>query len=74
MSFQLVLQSEAIVDMQKAFEWYEARKPGLGYEFIEKMEDGSEKVCNHLLHYTAINNQFRRLKVSRFPYLTSVLK
>ena len=34
MSFQLVLQSEAVIDIQEAFEWYEAQQPGLGYEFV----------------------------------------
>jgi plasmid stabilization system protein ParE len=69
MSFQLVLQSEAVIDIQQAFEWYEAQKPGLGYEFITEVEEGFEKICDHPLHYAAINVRFRRLKISRFPYL-----
>ncbi len=34
MSYELVLQSEAVIEMQKAFEWYEHQRSGLGYEFI----------------------------------------
>lgn len=69
MSFSLVLQSEAVVDIQEAFEWYEAQKTGLGLEFIAEIEDGFEKICNYPLYYGAINDQFRRLKINRFPYL-----
>lgn len=69
MSYTLQVQSEAIIDIQEAFEWYEAQQPGLGYDLIEEIESGYEKLSNHPLHYTAINERFRRLKVNRFPYL-----
>jgi hypothetical protein len=69
MSFQLALQSEAVINIQQAFEWYEAQKPGLGYEFIVEIEEEFEKICNHPLHYAAINVLFRHLEITRFPYL-----
>ncbi len=69
MSFNLVLQSEAVIDIQEAFEWYEGQKPELGLEFITEIKEGFEKICNHPLYYSAINNRFRRLKINRFPYL-----
>jgi toxin ParE1/3/4 len=34
MSYEMVLQSEAILDIQEAFEWYEEHESGLGFEFI----------------------------------------
>ena len=69
MSFKLVLQSEAVHDLLGAFEWYEKQRAGLGYEFIEEIENCYEKIINHPLAYTAINDLYRRLKVNRFPYL-----
>ena len=69
MSFNLVLQSEAVIDIQEAFEWYEGQKSGLGLEFKTEIKEGFEKICNHQLYYSAINNRFRRLKINRFPYL-----
>jgi toxin ParE1/3/4 len=69
MSFNLVLQSEAVLDIQEAFEWYEKQQAGLGYEFIEEIENGFERITDHPLHYTAINEHYRRLKVNRFSYL-----
>lgn len=69
MSYALNLQSEAIIDIQSAFEWYEMQQEGLGDEFIEEMENGFAKICNHPQYYTFINPHFRRFKIQRFPYL-----
>jgi toxin ParE1/3/4 len=69
MSYTLVVQSEAIIDIQEAFDWYEERQAGLGYEFIEELEEGFERLCKHPQHYTAINQTYRRLRINRFPYL-----
>ena len=69
MSYEIVLQSEAILDIQEAFEWYEVHESGLGFEFIEEIESGYLKISKHPLHYTSINQRFRRLRINRFPYL-----
>lgn len=67
MSFNLVLQSEAVIDIQEAFEWYEAQKPGLWLEFIAEIGEGFEKICNYPLYYSAINNRFRRAEKINTP-------
>lgn len=69
MSYNLVIQSEAIVDIQNAFEWYEEQKPGLGYELIEEIEICYQKLCKHPENYTFINERYRRIQTKRFPYL-----
>lgn len=69
MDFSLEVQSEAIVDIQDAFEWYEAQKEGLGFEFIEELENGFQNICKHPQYYLSINSSFRRLRIKRFPYL-----
>ena len=40
MIYALNVQSEAVIDIQTAFEWYELQKGGLGYKFIEEVENG----------------------------------
>lgn len=67
--YKLILQSEAVSDMQEAFEWYEEQKEGLGFEFIEEVETCFSQIRNHPQYYTSINERYRRLKVYRFPYL-----
>lgn len=69
MNFIVKVQLEATLDLQKAFDWYEIQQPGLGYEFIEEVENGFKKICSHPEYYKAVNERFRRIKISRFPYL-----
>ncbi len=69
MNYGLVVQSEAVIDIQKAFEWYETQRAGLGYEFIEEIEGGFERLSKNPQHYAAINQKYRRLRIKRFPYM-----
>ncbi|MDR3711307.1 MAG: type II toxin-antitoxin system RelE/ParE family toxin [Puia sp.] len=69
MNYGLVVQSEAVIEIQEAFEWYERRRAGLGFALIEELEEGFERLSKHPQHYTAINQKYRRLRVKRFPYL-----
>ena len=69
MSYALNIQSEAIIDIQSASEWYEIQKAGLGFEFIEEVENGFEKICYHPQYYTFVTDNLRRIKIRRFPYL-----
>lgn len=38
MSYRLIIRPEAELDIQAAFEWYEAQTPGLGSEFIRAVD------------------------------------
>ena len=69
MSYALEIQQEAVIDIQEAFEWYEIQKAGLGFEFIEEVENALANISEHPKFYTAINRFFRRIKIKRFPYL-----
>lgn len=69
MSYALKIQSEAVIEIQTAFEWYESKRDGLGFEFIEEVEKGFAKICDHPQYYTFVTEYFRRFKIQRFPYL-----
>jgi plasmid stabilization system protein ParE len=69
MIYSLIIQSEAVSDLKEAFEWYELKKPGLGFEFIDEVEEVYAKLCEHPLNYSAIKQHFRKIKIHRFPYL-----
>ncbi|GGB10507.1 type II toxin-antitoxin system RelE/ParE family toxin [Puia dinghuensis] len=69
MSYQVVFQSEAVIDTQTAFEWYEQQRSGLGYELIEEIEEALERLSRHPQHYSAPNQKYRKLRIKRFPYL-----
>ncbi len=72
MEYILKVHEDAIIDIQDAFEWYEAKKDGLGFEFIEEIKAGFQHICSHPQYYNSINQHFRRFKISRFPYLLSM--
>jgi toxin ParE1/3/4 len=69
MNYEIVLQSEAVDDIQAVFDWYEAQRSGLGYEFIDEIEDGLERLSRHPQHYSATSQKYRKLRIKRFPYL-----
>ncbi len=69
MNYKLQVQKEAILEMQDAFNWYELQKAGLGYSFVEELEECYQKICEHPEYYGMLNESFRRIKVNGFPYL-----
>jgi toxin ParE1/3/4 len=69
MSYHLVIQAEAVLELQDAFEWYEKQKIGLGYQLIDEIEYCYEQLCKYPEHYTYINERYRRIKTNRFPFL-----
>ena len=68
MSYALELQSEAVIDIHEAFEWYETKRQGLSFDLIEEVENGFKSICDHPQYYSLINPYFRRLKIKRFPF------
>jgi len=65
----LIIQPEAKEDIQESFDWYEAQKPGLGYEFLEKMDEALAEICANPLYYGSLNKNLRRYRIKRFPFL-----
>ncbi len=69
MTYNLVIQAEAVSDLQDAFEWYEDQKIDLGYEFLEEVENCYIQITSHPERYSYFNSFYRRIKTRRFPYL-----
>jgi hypothetical protein len=67
-SYSLKIQSEAILDIQDAFEWHEKQKEGLRFLLIEEIENCYTKLIEHPSYYSFLNSRFRRIKVNRLPY------
>jgi toxin ParE1/3/4 len=67
--FDIQIQAEVLDELQEAFLWYETQKQGLGFAFIKAFEDACKKLQFHPQHYGAINEHFRRLRLSTFPFL-----
>lgn len=47
MSYNLIIQTEAIIDVQAAFEWYENMRKGFGFELMKEIEICYQKIRNN---------------------------
>jgi plasmid stabilization system protein ParE len=59
---------EAEADVEEAFEWYEAQRPGLGAAFRRVLDVAVAAVENQPEVYAVIHHNTRRVLLPRFPY------
>lgn len=69
MAYNISLQIEVILEIREAFEWYEDQKDGLGYELLDEIESCYENLTANPLRHSFINQNYRRIKTNRFPYI-----
>jgi len=55
-------------DVQAAYEWYEAQRPGLGKEFIAAVEAAVVSLLAFPEAYPVVHRGARRVLLERFPY------
>lgn len=60
--------SEAQADVEEAFAWYEAQRPGLGETFRRALDLAVESIEAHPEAYAILHRQTRRVLLPRFPY------
>ena len=73
MTATVVVQPEAEADLDEAFRWYEARKPGLGTEFLVEIDRVLIRVAEHPELHPEGYRRTRRTVVRRFPYVVLYL-
>ncbi len=58
-------------ELSEAIDWYEARRPGLGVEFLGAMDLALHAIADAPDQYPAwtSNPRFRRFVLDRFPYV-----
>lgn len=67
-SYRLEATPGADLDVEAAFDWYEAEEPGLGYEFLDELRAAYQRVLDHPLGYEDLRSGIRRALTRRFPY------
>ena len=68
MKWPVTVRPQASADLEKARDWYEARRPGLGIEFVFTIRKALETLRANPLRYAVYYNGFRRVLLPRFPY------
>jgi len=68
MSRRLIVRPEAEAEMTDAFDWYEDRVPGLGFEFLLCVDAVFSAIQRTPQHYPCVHKTARRALSRRFPY------
>ncbi len=66
---RIKLSAEAGAEMAEAAAWYDARKPGLGDEFIAACDRAFSQIAANPLRYMHVGKGFHRHLMARFPYI-----
>ena len=72
MAFDYFLLKRARNEIRDAIEWYDARRPGLGQEFLGEVENEIDQIIEDPLifpKFEKINTSFRRAVIKKFPFL-----
>jgi plasmid stabilization system protein ParE len=68
MTAPLSIRSEAEAEIQEAYDWYEAQRPGLGDEFLAAVRQALAAVERSPRQYPIVRGKVRRALLSHFPY------
>jgi plasmid stabilization system protein ParE len=60
---------EAQEDLIDATDWYEAREPGLGADFLRCVDAAVQRIARNPESYPVVHRNTRMALVRRFPYL-----
>jgi plasmid stabilization system protein ParE len=64
----LILRPAAAADVEEAFHWYEARRDGLGDEFLEVVQSGLDSIGSQPQASHVVHRDIRRHLSPRFPH------
>jgi plasmid stabilization system protein ParE len=67
-SLPVVLRDEAKAELEAAFDYYEAQRPGLGVDFVARVQEVFDRISVNPLLHAAVFADVRKAVVARFPY------
>ncbi|MHB8652349.1 MAG: type II toxin-antitoxin system RelE/ParE family toxin [Terriglobia bacterium] len=68
MTRRLTILPQAELDVSDAKAWYEARRIGLGDEFLDEIDSVLNRIIKGPFQFPKIKNNIRRALLLRFPY------
>ena len=69
MIYEIIIKEEAYLDLQKAYDYYEEQKSGLGERFLENVKQRISYLKKYPLHFNKVEKDFRQTLIDVFPYL-----
>ncbi|MBA2606165.1 MAG: type II toxin-antitoxin system RelE/ParE family toxin [Acidobacteria bacterium] len=67
-SGEIFVRREAQLEVQKAFQYYQDKSEGLGFEFMRSLDAALQSVKRNPLAYQKIYKEARRILLRKFPY------
>ena len=68
MAYRLTVSDRAALEIVEAYEWYQEQHPGLGFEFLEALDEQFQAIVQSPQLYAQIHRGVRRALLRRFPY------
>lgn len=65
---KIALRPAAELDIAEAMAWYDEQKPGLGDEFLARVERLFEQIVERPARFPRTHKIFHRAILGRFPY------
>ena len=65
---QLLFHPDTTVEIKSSFDWYQEQVKGLGYEFVQELEDAFNSIQALPQTWPKMGQHHRRFILSRFPY------
>lgn len=68
MTVEIIIKPKAEDEMRAAAEWYEARRPALGFEFLEQVDVVFERIQENPRQLRFYEDSVRIVHLRRFPF------
>lgn len=68
MTLPVTFTAAARAEFIEAAAWYEAKRPGLGGDFIARIDQCVRRIAEQPTRYPVVHNGIRRIVAVRFPY------
>lgn len=68
MAAESIILPEADQEIADAYHWLERRSPGLGKDFLRCFDAAMATICGTPEGFAKVLDDFRHIKVRRFPY------
>jgi plasmid stabilization system protein ParE len=68
MIVRVVFRTAAEQELKEAYDWYEGREKGLGFEFLQAVEGCVQTIRRHPEIFPEANKNIRQGVLRRFPY------
>lgn len=62
------ISDEAIEDINQAFLWYENQSPGLGFDFIEILNNDFQHILSFSDSFPLVFKKLRKCVLKKFPF------